>query len=287
MLGELRTINRAEHEVDHRVFIAEGPLSLFGALLSAAGLLWAVHSASTGKLTLGDVSVFVAAVAGVQVAFSGIIAGAADIYGAAMAFGHYLAVVGAASDLPEAERPIALGPLTRGISLRDVWFRYTPDGPWILRGVDLDIPAGADVAIVGVNGAGKSTLVKLLCRFYDPTRGAITWDGVDIRDVTVADLRERIGAVFQDYMEYDLTVRENIGVGDLPRLDDRHRIEEAAKRSEIHESIAALPRGYDTLLSRLYFAEKRTRMTPRPECDCRAVSGNGWPWPAAWTGATC
>lgn len=67
---------------------------------------------------------------------------------------------------------------------------------------------------MGLNGAGKSTLIKLLCRFYDPTRGAIFWDGVDIRQVPVAELRRRIGALFQDFMTYDLTAAENIGVGD-------------------------------------------------------------------------
>ncbi|WP_043638058.1 ATP-binding cassette domain-containing protein, partial [Nonomuraea candida] len=69
------------------------------------------------------------------------------------------------------------------IELRDVWFRYGDDGPWVLRGVNLTIPAGAAVGLVGVNGAGKSTLVKLLCRFYDPQRGTITWGGVDLREL--------------------------------------------------------------------------------------------------------
>jgi ATP-binding cassette, subfamily B, bacterial len=73
----------------------------------------------------------------------------------------------------------------------------------VLSGLNLTTPCGGSTAVVGVNGAGKSTLIKLLCRFYDPVRGVILWDGVDIRDVCVAELRERIGAVFQDYMAYD------------------------------------------------------------------------------------
>lgn len=73
---------------------------------------------------------------------------------------------------------------------------------------------------MGVNGGGKSTIVKLLCRFYDPTHGQITWDGMDIRDLRVEDLRSRIGAVFQDFMAYDFTVSENVAVGDLPSLAD-------------------------------------------------------------------
>ena len=96
-----------------------------------------------------------------------------------------------------------------------MWFRYGPDLPWILRGVSFFVPYGQAVALVGHNGAGKSTLVKLMCRFYDPDRGRILWDGVDLRDMDVAALRDRISAVFQDYMVYELSARENIAVGDL------------------------------------------------------------------------
>jgi ATP-binding cassette subfamily B protein len=106
--------------------------------------------------------------------------------------------------------------------------------------------------LVGPNGSGKSTVVKLLCRMYDPTRGAILWDGVDLRDMPVDDLRRRIGAVFQDYMEYDLSAAENIALGDVDATGDRHRIEAAADRAGIHDTLAGLPRGYDTVLSRQF-----------------------------------
>jgi ATP-binding cassette subfamily B protein len=149
--------------------------------------------------------------------------------------------------------PRALPPLWCGIELRDVWFRYSEDHPWALRGVNLHIPHGTAVALVGRNGAGKSTLVKLLCRFYDPTHGAILWDGVDIRDVDVDDLRQRIGAVFQDYMSYDMTAAENIALGDLDAFNDARRIRAAAQRAGIHATLARLPHGYDTLLSRMFF----------------------------------
>jgi ATP-binding cassette subfamily B protein len=117
----------------------------------------------------------------------------------------------------------------------------------------MTIPFGAAVALVGHNGSGKSTLVKLLCRMYDPTRGAIYWDGVDLREVPVDELRQRIGAVFQDYMEYDLSAAENVALGDLDALGDRDRIAAAAERAGVHGVLSGLPRGYDTLLSRQFF----------------------------------
>jgi ATP-binding cassette subfamily B protein len=118
--------------------------------------------------------------------------------------------------------------------------------------VNLTLPRGSVVALVGLNGAGKSTLVKLLCRFYDPDRGSIRWDGVDVREMPVADLRQRIGVLFQDFMCYDLTAAENIGFGDLGALHDRDRIVDAARRAGVDRAVERLPRGYDTLLSRIF-----------------------------------
>ena len=140
--------------------------------------------------------------------------------------------------------------------MRDVWFRYDSAHSWVLQGVSLFIPAGQSVALIGLNGAGKSTLVKLICRFYDPARGAIFWDGTDIRDMNPEDLRARIGTVFQDYMAYDLTATENIGMGDLDRLGDTTRVRGAAVQAGADEQLTSLPRGYDTLLSRIFFDNK-------------------------------
>jgi ATP-binding cassette subfamily B protein len=145
--------------------------------------------------------------------------------------------------------------LSEGIEMHDVWFRYDEGGPWVLRGVSLSVPAGATVGVVGLNGAGKSTLVKLLCRFYDPEKGDIRWDGVDIRDFRVADLRRRIGVTFQDYMTYELTAAENIGLGDLDRMSDDRRLREAAELAEVDTLLGGLPNGYDTMLSRTFFDE--------------------------------
>src|SRR6185503_7216114 len=136
------------------------------------------------------------------------------------------------------------------------WFRYGDDQPWALRGVNLTIPPGRTLALVGQNGSGKSTLIKLLCRLYDPTRGSIRWDGTDLRDLPVDQLRDRISAVFQDFMCYDLSALENIAIGEVDGRDemepDGDRIREAARRADVLDTIEALPRGADTLLSRTF-----------------------------------
>jgi ATP-binding cassette subfamily B protein len=254
MLADRQTADTATRAIDRREVTVQAGLGLLAAAVSGGALVWAVSAASRGELSIGDVTVLVAAVAGVQGALAALANGFAATHHALLMFDHYVAVTTAEPDLPLRSAPHPLPPLRRGIELRDVWFRYSDDHPWALRGVNLYIPYGRAVALVGRNGAGKSTLVKLLCRFYDPTRGAILWDGIDIRDVDVADLRRRIGAVFQDYMAYDMTAAENIALGDLDAFSDEHRIRAAAQRAGIHSTLTRLPHGYDTLLSRLFFA---------------------------------
>ncbi|MEU7230505.1 ABC transporter ATP-binding protein [Streptomyces chrestomyceticus] len=264
MLTERRTANAAKRAMDRRDITVQAGLATLAAAVSGAGLVWAVVAAQRGALSVGDVTVFVAAVGSTQGALATIAGELARSHQALELFDHYLAVTTARPDLPVAAEPRPLPVLRRGITLQDVWFRYSPGHPWVLQGVTLHIPHGKALALVGLNGAGKSTLVKLLCRFYDPTRGAILWDGVDIREADAAELRRRIGAVFQDYMHYDMTAAENIALGDLTALDDTPRLRAAAVRAGIHAAISELPRGYDTLLSRTFFMTSDSAPEPVP-----------------------
>ena len=255
MAAEIRAVSDARRSVDRRELAAQGGLAVLGAVVAGALLLWAVRAATVGALTVGDVALMVAAVGAVQAALASLISEAVSVHQALLLFGHYVAVVDAGPDLPVAALPLDAPPLRRGVELRDVWFRYADDQPWVLQGVNLTLPAGRTTALVGLNGAGKTTLVKLVCRLYDPTRGAVLWDGVDLRHLDPAELRRRIRAVFQDATAYDLTARENIALGDLAALAEPDRVEAAARRADVHDVLAALPRGYDTLLTRIFSLE--------------------------------
>ena len=258
VLADRRTANAAIRAVDRRAALVQTGLALLTSLIAGGGLLWATAAARRGQLSAGDVVIFVAAAAGVQGALVSVAADIARAHFALQMFGHFEDVTKAGPDLPAPVPPRPVPALRHGIELRDVWFRYADDHPWVLRGVDLFIPYGSTVALVGRNGSGKSTLVKLLCRFYDPTRGAILWDGADLRELDPAGLRRRIGAVFQDYVEYDLTVAENIALSDTDARDDRDRIRSAAEQSGVHRAVDRLPLGYDTLLSRAFAPEGGT-----------------------------
>jgi ATP-binding cassette subfamily B protein len=253
MLGELREVQRAGERVDRRVLAANVGLAAISAAVAAGGMLWAVLAAAAGRLTIGDVSIFVVALGSVASALAMIISGGATAYRALLMFASFRAVLAAEPDLAVRPDPVPVTALRRGIEIDDVWFRYGPDEPWILRGVSCFIPHGQAVALVGRNGAGKSTLVKLLCRLYDPDRGRILWDGVDLRDLDLAGFRDRISVVFQDYMSYELSAAENIAVGDLTLAGRPGALPAAAERAGVHAAIDALPRGYQTLLTRSFY----------------------------------
>jgi ATP-binding cassette, subfamily B, bacterial len=241
--------------MDRRDLAVQGALAGLSTVVFGAGLVSTILSAAHRELTVGDVSMYIAAAAGVQAGLSTMVASIAGAHHQLLMFGHYVDVLRARPDLPVPASAEAVPELRRGIEFRDVWFRYSDDHPWVLRGVDLFIPHGQSVALVGHNGAGKSTIVKLICRFYDPTRGHIRWDGVDLRDLAAGDLRRCIGAVFQDYMCYDLSARDNIVVGDLSATKSPDRVRTAARRAGIHDTLSELPRGYDTLLTRMFVGD--------------------------------
>lgn len=252
MLDERRRANRLADGLDRRELWMQAALTALAGVVAGASLIWAIVTAARGGMTLGDVSLFVAAIAGVQGALTTVIREVGLTRTELTLLGHYRRIVEAAPDLPVAAIPAPL-PGDGDIEFDDVWFRYGPDQPWTLRGLTVTIRSGETTALVGLNGAGKSTVVKLLCRFYDPTFGSIRWGGTDLRDLDPTELRRRICAVFQDYMEYALTAADNIGIGDLSALSDRQRIEQAAEQAGVAAALRSLPHGFDTLLSREFF----------------------------------
>lgn len=159
---------------------------------------------------------------------------------------HVWEVMDERMELPERPDGVILGPLRRAIEFRNVSFGYANDSRSILRNVNLRIPAGAVVALVGESGGGKSTLTKLIPRFHDPDEGAVLWDGIDLRDARLKSLRRQIALVTQETALFNDTVRYNISYG---RPDaTQEEIEEAARIAFAHDFITELPHGYDTVI---------------------------------------
>jgi len=143
---------------------------------------------------------------------------------------------------------LAPRPIRSGFEFRSVSFAYPGSDRPVLRGLSFRFDAGERIGLIGENGAGKTTLVKLIARLYDPTDGAILLDGIDIREYDVHSLRREIGVIFQDYVRYDMLVRENIGFGRIEELGNHIRVEDAARKSLAEPLIAQLEGRYDQML---------------------------------------
>lgn len=140
--------------------------------------------------------------------------------------------------------------LEDGITFHDVGYAYAGTGRQALDGISVHLPAGSVVALVGEYGSGKTTLVKVLAKFHRPTGGRVTVDGVDLAGLETGSWRSRISAAFQDFGRFATTFGENVGLGDLPHLDDRERVAAAVEQADAGRVLRRLPDGYDTLLGR-------------------------------------
>lgn len=228
----------------------------WGLLSTAAGSAIALYialEAVGGRLTLGDLALYTAAAASVQTSVQGLFTAFSGMYENNLYLDTLYRFLGTKPEIVAPPEPRPLPSTVEGhIQFEEVSFTYPGAADPALDGVSFEIRPGETVAVVGRNGAGKSTLFKLLCRLYDPTGGRILLDGVDIREYDPVELRRQISAMFQDYVTYQGTAAENIGLGDLTHLVDRERIETSAKRAGADERIERLPNGYDSPLGRWF-----------------------------------
>ena len=143
-------------------------------------------------------------------------------------------------------------PIQQGFEFRNVSFRYPGNDRMVIDGLNFHLQPGERVALIGENGQGKTTIVKLITRLYDPTDGEILLDGVDLREYDLEDLYREIGVIFQDFMRYEMTARENIAVGKIDEIENLPLLQSAAQKSLADEVVARLPAGYAQMLGRRF-----------------------------------
>ena len=246
-------------EVDRartRAAIREVALNTAGWVVLSIGyagaVALAVWLAIEGRATAGDVLMTL----GLAGQVHGYVAGGTGLFswmlGTLKAVERLLWLSDYASDAARSDAGLKEPPrrLADGIRLEDVSFSYPGTEREVLSGVSIHLPAGATVAIVGENGAGKTTLVKLLCRFYDPSKGNILVDGTGLYKYDVEDWRAGITAAFQDFARFQFLVRETVGVGDLRAVGDLTAVERAVARAGAEDVPTGLPSGLETQLGR-------------------------------------
>ena len=242
MRDERMQLERREFKLE---FVSDG----INALVTLATIGFGVVLLIAGRVSLGATAAFFAAIDGFQQNYWELVVNASFIYNDLRYIRDFFEFI----DSPrlELDKGTRLpGPISRGIEFDNVSFTYPGSDRPALTDVSIALRPGERIALVGENGAGKTTLAKILMGLYEPTSGRIVVDGVDLKEIALADWYRRIGAVFQDFTRYQVSLRENIGFGWLPKLDDAEAIASAAARSGAAEVAASLPRGLETPLGK-------------------------------------
>ena len=225
--------------------------SALAALATGAVYGYVVWLVATGQRTPGDLALYGGAAALLQQQVRELGLNISYLPRALNFLPAFYRVLEAPPDLPVPASPRSMPPSIReGITFERVAFTYPGRSEPVLRDVSLHLGRHESVALVGRNGTGKTTLVKLLLRLYDPTEGRILLDGIDLREFDPADLRRQMGVIFQDFVRYELTAGENIGLGQVEALSDNDRLHTAAASAGADTLLRQLPQGLDTQLGR-------------------------------------
>ncbi len=204
-----------------------------------------------GRLSLGDMTLYLMAFRQGQQLFQSILSALGGMYEDNLYITNlfeFLAIPTEGTRRPSINGALVPVQTEQGIRFEEVGFKYPDAKDWALRGINLFIPKGQSLAIVGENGAGKTTFIKLLTRLYEPTEGRVFLDGIDLREWNAADLRRRIGVIFQDFNQYQFIVRENVGFGSVDHLTDDVRITRAIDQGGARELLASFSSGLETQL---------------------------------------
>ncbi len=255
LVGRYRSIFERMYGDDRDLTLRRGTAAYALGLLSIGALYgayaWIAVSAVARAITLGDMTMYLMVFRQGQGAFSQILYAIGGMYEDNLYLSNLYEFL--EQPVPERGGAATTGPdPADGIRFEGVYFTYPGADSPALKGIDLHIPPGSRLALVGHNGSGKTTLVKLLTRLYEPSSGRMTLDGRSLAEWDLDTLRRRIGVIFQDFARYQFTVGENIGVGDVERLTDRERQIAAAQKGMAAPFIADVPGGYDAQLGRWF-----------------------------------
>ena len=248
-----RELRKGRLAITRRRSLADFAAQTFGTAAIYTVYAYLVYQAIGGKISYGDLAMFYQAFQRVQGSIQGILNNLAGLYEDNLFLSNLYEFLDLKRTVSEPVHPQPVPqPMRRGIVLDHVSFKYPEGNRKVFDDISLTIRPGEVVALVGENGSGKTTLIKLLCRLYDPTGGAITIDGIDLRQFETKALRREIAIIFQDYAHYHMTARENIWFGNIALAPNHERVIAAARRSGADDVIRALPHGYETMLGKRF-----------------------------------
>mgnify|MGYP003883965381 CR=1 FL=1 len=255
LVDRYRSIFKLLYGEDRDLTLRRGLWGFLLGLLSSVALYgayaWVVIAAVASRITLGQMTMYLLVFRQGQAAFSAILQAIGGMYEDNLYLSNLYEFL--EQEVEPLEGTATEGPRPEdGIAFEDVWFTYPGATEPAIRGVTFQVRPGTRLALVGHNGSGKTTLIKLLTRLYAPDKGRITLDGLPLQDWEPEALRARVGVIFQDFVKYQFTVGENVGLGDVDRVDDQPGIERAADRGMAAPFIEGFPNTYDTQLGRWF-----------------------------------
>lgn len=258
MLERYRAIFRRLYAEDRDLTLRRGMWGYLLGLLSTASFyaayVWIVIEAIAGRISLGDMTMYLIVFRQGQSTFAGALTSIGGMYEDNLYLSNLYEFL--EQKIPRPQGQATQGPIPEdGLRFEQVSFDYPgdyPGGQPALKEVSLHLEPGKKLALVGENGAGKTTLIKLLTRLYTPDSGRILLDGLDLQEWDVEVLRRRIGVIFQNFVQYQFTVGENVGVGDVDHLEDANRWASASEKGMARPFINQMPQGFATQLGRWF-----------------------------------
>jgi ATP-binding cassette, subfamily B, bacterial len=246
-------IYRENVDLARRRLVAGSFLSMIGTAGYYSAYVYVIWRTVSGSLSIGTLYLLTGAIVQASANLQQIFSGLSSIADQALFLTDLLAFFEMQPSI--RSKPHALPaprPILHGFEFRNVSFRYPGTSRLVLNGLDFHLRAGERVALIGENGEGKTTLVKLMTRLYDPVEGEVLLDGVDLREYKLEDLYREIGVIFQDFMRYEMTARENIAVGRIDEVDNLPLLKTAADKSMADDVIERLPRLYEQMLGQRF-----------------------------------
>jgi ATP-binding cassette subfamily B protein len=251
-------------KVSHKFYVDNRQLSIrrsswgiFFSILGTAGYYAAyiiiIAKTITGALSIGDLAFLAGSFRQLRSLLEGILGRFTSVSQGAIYLKDLFDFFEIKPRIVVAAKPLPFPkPIRHGFTFEDVGFCYANSDRWANRHLNFTLHAGEKLALVGENGAGKTTLVKLLARLYDPTEGRILLDGIDLREYDLGELRMQIGIIFQDYLRYQMTISQNIAVGNIEQKDNQNLIRSSASKSLADILIEKLPDKYSQMLGRRF-----------------------------------
>jgi ATP-binding cassette, subfamily B, bacterial len=242
---------KVDDKLNRQYSLASVALGTITVIASVGAQIYTIFFAITSG-SIGLLAAYVQAIGVVQRSVQGLLTGFGQLYQNNLFIHNLFDFIDIAPSQIRSGKQRFPRPLRKGIEFRHVSFRYPGTSRIVLNDLNLILRAGECVALVGQNGSGKTTIVKLLSRLYEPTSGYILIDDMPIECFDLEDLRRNVGVIFQDFVQYEMSVRENIGFGDVDAFYDIGRIQTAAEESGADSIVEKLPEFYDTTLGRMF-----------------------------------